>query len=65
MGENRKKWYIHNNKNLLEFDTTIKGKTLRRRLQGDRMKKKDWKWKCIGGIKTITMGIPVCTEMQN
>jgi hypothetical protein len=30
MGECRRKWYIHNNKILPEFDNTIKGKTWRR-----------------------------------
>ena len=43
MGKDRKKWYIHNNKILPEFDNTVKGKTWRRKLQDGRMKKKDWK----------------------
>ncbi len=40
MGKDRKKWYIHNNKILPEFDNTVKGKTWRRRLQDGRMKKR-------------------------
>ena len=40
MGKDRKKWYIHNNKILPEFDNTVKGKTWRRTLQDGRMKKK-------------------------
>ena len=40
MGKDRKKWYIHNNKILPEFDNTVKGKTWRRKLQDGRMKKK-------------------------
>ena len=61
MGKDRKKWYIHNNKILPEFDNTVKGKTWRRKLQDGRMKKK----RLEVHTKTITRGIPMCTEMQN
>ena len=43
MGENRQKWYLHNDKFLPEFDTTEKGKAWRKKLQEGKMKKKDWK----------------------